>query len=156
MKIKMYKKYKTKNNTNNLVNSHARKPRINKKKIMKGGGYNTKEIDCLKEILFTYGFDEINILLIMNTFNITAQMFPFYQLIPQIVNERFIEDFAKVSRAEINITGILPEEITEGRNDVIRVLLFYRTIILEQQEGDTDNESSEGEGESESDNDNGL
>ena len=123
--------------------------------FMKGGNYNTKEIECLNKILITYGFDDTNMFLMRNAFNITSQMYPFVQFIHQIVDYRFLEDYASVERAEVNLTGITQHEINEGMNDVIRLYLVTLSTISELQEGDTDSESnSDNESEFDSDSDN--
>jgi hypothetical protein len=145
------KKYNPKKYTNLAKSGKKTK----KKYFMKGGNYNTTQLECLNEILITYGFDDTNISLMRNAFNVTSQIYPFVQFVHQFVDYRFLEDYASVERGEINLTGITQNEINEGMNDVLRLYLVTLRIISELQEGDTDTESefdSDSESDNESDN----
>jgi hypothetical protein len=148
------KKCKTKKYNTHLVNSRTRKPKNHKKIFMKGGLYSPKQIDCIDEILITYGFDATNVVSMRNAFNITSQLYPFVQFVHQFVDYRFLEDYASVERAEINLTGITQNEINEGMNNAIRLYLVTLRIISGLQEGDTDTESSDSDNDFDNESDN--
>ena len=109
--------------------------------MMKGGNYNKKQIKCLKKILITYRFDETNIDIILNIFNITSQKYPIAQLLNQIIDDRFVISYSHLERCEIDLSDITEAEKTQGFNDVTRLLVVLLEKISEMQEGDTDNES---------------
>jgi hypothetical protein len=131
------KKSKSKKYTNLAKSGKKTK----KNYFMKGGNYSTRQLECLNEILITYGFDDTNISLMRNAFNVTSQIYPFVQFVHQIVDYRFLEDYASAERGEINLTGITQDEINEGMNAAFRLYLVTLRIISELQEGDTDTES---------------
>jgi len=149
---KNFKKYTKKSNTKKVksINLVKRRKTLNinhrviispfhTKKYMNGGNYNPEEIEILKKILIGYGYNNVQILYIINKFNIMSQKYPFKQLKPQIVNINNQEktDFSNLSQ----------DEIMEGRSDIQRVLGHFENEINNLQEGDTDVESIDSEDE---------
>jgi hypothetical protein len=102
------------------------------RKSMKGGNYNTEEIQMLKKILIGYGYREEEISNIMNTFNYMAQKYPVLQLISQLEIYPDQEDYMNLNE----------EEQMQGRLEVERMLEGIQDDINLQQEGDTDSEKS--------------
>jgi putative ribosome biogenesis GTPase RsgA len=149
---KYFKKYTKKNKTkkNISINLVKRRKTLNinprviispfhKKIFIKGGNYNTVDIELLKKILIGYGYNNVQILYIINKFNIMSQKYPFKQLKPQIVNIN--------NREKTDFSNLSQDEITEGRSDIQRVLRHFENEINNLQEGDTDVESIDSEDE---------